>query len=523
MPVDARLLPAALACWIVTVAAVSAGWRIGMILGSALAISGVVLGGCLLRGIVGTSHRSIAWTVLATLAVATGFAFAASWQEHRVSTHPLRQLPAGSAVTADVIAGDARPLPTRSFGGRQWIMRATVRQFRYGTTTVRSNAAVTVIMPERNWSELAPGQHASMRARLDRPWRRDLTVAVLRAQGPPSAVGPRSWWQRAATTVRTNLSETARLALSPDAAGVLPGLIDGDISRLPDHVREDFQAVDLAHLTAVSGTNVSILLAAVLLATRALTLGPRWSALLAGVALIGFVVLARPSPSVLRASVMGSIAVLALLTGRRKQALPALCAAVIVLVGLAAQLAVDIGFALSVLATGALILLAPSWARWLERRGWPALIAESFGVAAAAFAVTTPIIAALTGHLSGVAIVANVLVEPVVAPITLLGVAAAALSCGWQPAAVWVLRPAELPMRWLLAVAERAAALGMSLPLPAGVTGAVLATALIGAVVLVFGLLDLRLRRASRAGPAPPGASGGGGAKLSPPTRRIVP
>lgn len=506
---DARLLPAALGCWGVTIAGISLGWRAGVWVCAGLAISAAGLGILLARSRFRVPHRAVWWVVLAALLASAGFGVAASWDAYRVSAHPLGRLAAGSVVTAEMVAGDPKPLPARSFGGRQWSMRATVREFRYGATSVHGDAAVTVIMPERIWSDLVPGQHVTFRARLDRPWRRDLTVAVLRAQGPPTRVGPCPWWQSAAATVRENLSEAARRALPPDAAGVLPGLIDGDISRLPDHVREDFRAVDLTHLVAVSGTNVSIVLAAVLLATRALTLDPRWGAVLAGLALIGFVILARPSPSVLRAAVMGAIAVLAMVTGRRKQALPALCAAVIVLIAFSPHLAVDLGFALSVLATAGLILLAPIWSEWLEQRGWPPLVAEAFGVAAAAFAVTTPIITALTGHVSGVAIVANVLVEPVVAPITLLGVGAAALSCCWQPAAIVVLNLAEPPLWWLLFVAERGAALGISLPMPAGATGAALAGALIGCGVAVLARLGSRRTR-THAGPAPPPGQGDG-------------
>ncbi|WP_245552210.1 ComEC/Rec2 family competence protein [Nocardia aobensis] len=521
-PLDARLLPAALGCWAVTIVGITLGWRAGMWVCAGLGLSVAGTGIILARSRFRASHRAAWWVVLAALLASAGFGVAASWQAYRVSAHPLGRLAAGSVVTAEMVAGDPKPLPAHSFGGRQWTMRATIREFRYGATSVPGDAAVTVIMPERVWSDLVPGQHVTIRARLDHPWRRDLTVAVLRAQGPPIRVGTRPWWQSAAAVVRGNLSEAAERALPPDAAGVLPGLIDGDISGLPDHVREDFRAVDLTHLVAVSGTNVSIVLAGVLLAARALTLDPRWGAVLAALALIGFVVLARPSPSVLRAAVMGAIAVLAMVTGRRKQALPALCAAVIVLIALSPQLAVDIGFALSVLATAGLILLAPSWSQWLEQRGWPAPAAEAFGVAAAAFAVTTPIIAALTGHVSGVAIVANVLVEPVVAPITLLGVGAAALSCCWQPAAIWVLNLAEPPMWWLLFVAEHAAALGISLPMPAGVWGAVLAGALIGGGVAVLGRVGARHTR-TPAGPAPPPAPGDGSVNLSPATRRIVP
>ena len=70
-------------------------------------------------------------------------------------------------------------------------------------------------------------------------------------------------------------------------------------------------------------------------------------------ALVGFVILVRPSPSVLRAAVMGGIGLLALASGRPRAALPALGAAVLGLVLIAPPLAARPGFALSVLATRA--------------------------------------------------------------------------------------------------------------------------------------------------------------------------
>jgi competence protein ComEC len=111
----------------------------------------------------------------------------------------------------------------------------------------------------------------------------------------------------------------------------------------------------------LSGTNCSIVVGAVLLLSRRFRLGLLASPLLATLALLGFVVLARPSPSVLRAAVMGVIGLVALATGSRRTALPALSAAVIVLVLVDPDLAAAPGFALSVLATGGLLVLAPPW------------------------------------------------------------------------------------------------------------------------------------------------------------------
>ena len=116
-------------------------------------------------------------------------------------------------------------------------------------------------------------------------------------------------------------------------------------------------------MTAVSGANVTIVCGAVLLSAR--LLGPRVAVLLAASALVAFVIVVQPTASVLRAALMGAIALAGLVLSRRRQAIPALSATVLVLMATAPQLAVDVGFALSVLATAALILIAPVWSRRL--------------------------------------------------------------------------------------------------------------------------------------------------------------
>ncbi|MEU0545615.1 ComEC/Rec2 family competence protein [Nocardia sp. NPDC005978] len=310
-----------------------------------------------------------------------------------------------------------------------------------------------------------------------------MTVGVVRVEGVPTLLGEAPWWQRVAGGVRAEFAGVAERALGEEAAGLLPGLVIGDVSRVSEKVRGDFREVHLSHLTAVSGANVTILLGAVLLSMRVLTVDLRVGVAVAAVALVMFVVLARPSPSVLRAAVMGAVALLAMVGGRRKQAVPALCAAVIGLVGWSPGLAVDWGFALSVVATAGLVVFAPGWSEWLRARGWWRAPADAVAVSAAAFVVTTPIVIAMTGHVSLLAIVVSVLVEPVIAPITVLGALGAVLSCVWSPAAEAVVRCTGPPLWWLLTVADRAAALHASVQLPGGVRSGVVA-AVLCAIVL---------------------------------------
>lgn len=493
---DARLLPAALCCWGATIVAVTAGWRVGIALAVALTAMAIGLWTLLLWAIAhrGERRRAVAMVALAAVVLGAGFAAAAAWREHRVATHPLRAVTGQSLRVVVVPTNDPKPLRSKVSGAdRQWVVRADLREYRRGGATVRAGGAVVILASGPEWGDLVPGGPVEFRARVEMPRRSDLTVVTLHAQGAPTAAGPLPWWQRAADSVRADFAASATRALPPDAAGLLPALVVGDTSMLPDQVRDDFKVAGLQHLTVVSGANFTILLSVVLFVVRLLTLGPRGATAVAAAALLMFVVVARPDPSVLRAAAMGAITLLAVLTGRRKQALPALCAAIVALLALWPGLAVDAGFALSVVATGGLILLAPSWADWLRAKGWWRVPAETVAVSAGAFVVTTPIMIALTGRLSLVAVLANVLVAPVIAPITVAGAGGAVLSILWSPPAVWVLQCALPPLWWLLWVARHAAALpGASLAVPGGAAGGLIAGAVVVGVIAALRVRAVR-------------------------------
>lgn len=494
---DMRLVPAALGCWVATIVAVSLGWFAGLMLAVGAVVVAIWLWVVLLWAI---AHRRERWRVvavagLATMLLAAGFGAAGAWREHHVQAHPLRESFGRSVTVLAVVTDDAKPMRAGGFGGqRRWIVHAGLREFGGGASTMRVGGAVVVLAGGGEWADLSPGQMIRFRARVSEPNRSDLTVATLNAVADPELVGTLPWWQRLAADVRADLVEASGRALPTAAAGLLPALVVGDTSELSDDVRDAFEIAGLQHLCVVSGANFTILLTALLALTRLLTAGPRTSAAAAAGVVVPFVVLARPDPSVLRAAAMGSVTVLALLTGRRKQALPALGAAVIGLLGVAPQLAVSAGFALSVLATAGLILLAPSWADWLRARGWWRAPAEIVAVSAGAFVVTLPLMVALSGRVSLVAIIANALVAPVVGLITVIGASGAVLACVWDDAAVWVLWCARPPLWWLLSVADRTAAVpGATVTVQSGLTGGLVAAAIV--VIIMAALRWSKTRR----------------------------
>ncbi|MET7660981.1 ComEC/Rec2 family competence protein [Streptomyces sp. NPDC005356] len=313
----------------------------------------------------------------------------------------------------------------------------------------------------------------------------------------PRVVGAPSTAQRFAGKLRGGLREATE-GLPGDARALLPGLVVGDTSRVPPELHEAFEATDLVHLMAVSGANFTILLALLIgppgtahrserrgLAPR-LGIPLRATAVLGGALTLGFVIVCRPEPSVLRAAACGSVALLAIGTGRRRSLIPALATVVLLLVLYDPWLARSYGFLLSVLATGALLTLAPRWSAALRRRRCPPRLAEALAAAGAAQAVCAPVVAVIASRVSLVAVPCNLLAEFAVAPATVLGFAALAAAPLAMPVAKAFAWCASWPAGWIADIARAGAALpGGGVDWPGGPSGGLLLAVVTLGVVLV--------------------------------------
>jgi competence protein ComEC len=259
----------------------------------------------------------------------------------------------------------------------------------------------------------------------------------------------------------------------------------GDVSGVSAELNADFQTTGLTHLAAVSGTNLTLLLAFVLPLARIAGVRARGLTVVGGMTVVVFIVLARPQPSVLRAAAMGVIALLAMTSGgARRRAVRSLSAAVIVLLLLDTSLARSAGFALSVLATAGIVLLGPGWrdalARWLP--GW---LADAIACPLAAQLACTPVVAWISGQVSLVAVATNLLAAPTVGPATILGFVAAGVALISTEAAQLVGWAAGWPARWIILVAREGADLpGAAGAWPATVVGVAVLTLLCLALVL---------------------------------------
>jgi competence protein ComEC len=486
--VDLRLATGAAAAWI----------AVALALGRPPVVS---LVGAVLCGIVATVALAARRGRGAGAALAlAGFCMAMallplSARLERVQVSPLARLAQQRrAVTAELtVTADPRALAAKGPAGMpRTAVDASLRAVIFDGRRVVLGGAVLVLAPAAVWRDVLPGQRVRVDGLLQPPLAGDLLAAVLSAQSDPVPIGRPAWYQRAAGTVRAAL-RTAAAGLPEGPRGLLPGLVVGDTTGLDPVLAERFRVAGLTHLVAVSGTNCTIVLGACVLVLRRFRCGPRTCAVLGGAVLVMFVIVARPSPSVLRAAVMAAIALVALAAGRRRDGLPMVAAAVLALLVWRPALATDLGFAMSVLATVALLLIAPGWAQALRRRRVPPVVAESLAVAAAAHLVTAPLVVIISGTVSIVAIPANVLAEPVVALTTVLGFAAAVTAPVSLTVGTLFAQVAAWPCRWLVWVAEFFGGLdGARLPWPGGTSGGALLAA------VTFALIWLGRRRSSR-------------------------
>lgn len=482
-PTDVRLAIAAAIAWITLAASLGADRTTLLIeCGCAAGVGSAAL--AVRHGALARLAPVVSVSGLATVLVLVPFT-GRIWLAH---DSPLQQLAASHAdVTAVLtVSGDPHKLAATGIAGTARVAVPTnADTVQAGMQRWSVAGPVLVLGPADGWSDVLPGQRVQLAGALQPSLDAGSTGATLFVEQPPRLVGRPPWWQRAAGAVRDDLREAASV-LPPEERGLLPGLVDGDTDALDPVLVQRFKIAGLTHLVAVSGTNCSIVIGVVLFLFRRARARPWVTALAGAVVLVGFVLVARPSPSVLRAALMAAVALVSLASGRPRQAVPALAVTLLVLLLWDPQLSTDPGFAMSALATAALLLIAPGWVAVLRRWRVPPVLAESLAVATAAHVVTAPVIAAISGRISLVAIPANVLAEPAVPIVTVLGFAAALTATLWTAggqAFAWL---AGWPCRWLVRVADVAGGLpGASVSWPGGTAGAL---ALLAASLVLLGL-----------------------------------
>lgn len=490
-PIDLRMFPAAVLCWTGcwwVVAQPPAGGALVTVAALVAAFAGSVRLG---RARPGRHRRTLRDRGTATVvltgvltAAVLGLATVRTAERHAAIEHQPADITGLVRPTAEAqaIAGSGRSqryrVPARLLAVHDPDVPDGTAD---GDRATREVSIPVLLLTDDSWAEVPVGSAWWVRARLVPTAPGDAAAALLIVEPGAYPDEEPGWRDRAINALRGELVRASG-QLPPQARGLVPGITLGDTRGMPPQLGEDLRVVSLTHITAVSGMHVAIVLGAVLVC---LWWAPTWlRAGLGGVALVAFAALVYPSGSVVRAGVMGGLLLLGLATGRPRSAIPALLAAVVVLLGFDPWLARDFGFVLSVVATGGLLALAPVFAHHLQRV-CPRPVAMAAAVSAAAQLVCAPVLLLLSPGLPTHGVLANVLATPAVPPATLLGVLATLAGPWWPGAAATLAGIAGWFTAWIATVASFAASLPLAtVPWPEGTGGALLVVvALVGAGV----------------------------------------
>lgn len=232
---------------------------------------------------------------------------------------------------------------------------------------------------------------------------------------------------------RNSLAECIYAApLDGDAAAFLATTLVADGRYMRRAVREDFRNSGMAHVLALSGFHVGVVALLMLWLTRPMVLCRRlrpWRPLPVLGAVWAFVFIGGMAPSLQRAALMFTLLLAARWSGRGYSSLNALAVAAIAIVLVRPAAATDVGFVLSFVSVGGIVLLMPvvnpfdESSHPLVRRA-----ASVLSVPVCATLATAPVVAGVFGSLPLLFLPANVVLSLLFAPFYVLSLVLVALS-----------------------------------------------------------------------------------------------
>ena len=280
--------------------------------------------------------------------------------------------------------------------------------------------------------------------------------------------------------------------VNPDAKALVGGLAIGERDLLSPEMAENMKTLSLTHLVAVSGANLAIVMGVVYLLTAACALSRNTRFITALLVMVAYVLVVGPESSVLRSATMATFVVIGLWLGRGTKPIISLAWAVIFLLAIDPGLATDFGFSLSALATVGLLTMALPMYNWLSRY-MPRLIAIGIAASFSAQLATTPVLLMLQPSIPIYSVLANLIVEPVVAPVTVLGILALILAYPLPVLSSAVSYVASLGTWWITLVATEVSGWPAArVHFVAGPVGVALAALI---VLLSLGLYQHRLSK----------------------------
>lgn len=480
-PRDLRLPLVALVSWVTILLAI---YDLALAI-AVVAVAGIVLVLVFARGLAGRQRATVT-----ALWVMAGLALVATSAHHTLRTPEVLSQQQGHdglslvVVTDTTIAKDARFVGVR-------ILEADEIPVARISATVYMDPSSERLPPGTKLAVI--GDVVATEGMDTRAWRIFASEVSVHTPAPAILAG--------ADAMRQAFLQRS-VNLGGDGGALLPGLALGDTQGVSASLEADMRAAALAHLVAVSGANCALVVGIAVSLTALLGGGVRTRFAVGVVTLVGFVILVTPEPSVVRAAVMATIALAAVMWGRPSAGLAVLALTVWILLLADPWRAVEFAFVLSVAATAGIVLGLEPAARALSRV-MPRWLAWFVGLPLVAQLAVQPIIILLRPTLPTYGIPANLLAAPFVPLVTVSGLigsvseplapalAEMAARIGWWPSsaiaaiarAVSLAPMTELP--WMAGLAGATSAAGLSAALWWAMLSLRPVRGLLGAVAIV--------------------------------------
>ena len=229
----------------------------------------------------------------------------------------------------------------------------------------------------------------------------------------------------------TTFTFTINQLLPEPHAGLLSGILFGTKAMISNNLYEALVTTGTLHIVALSGMNITIL-ESLIAGTLLPLIGRRLAALVTIILIIGFVLIVGPSPSVIRAAIMGSMALIAVLFGRQNWSILSFILTVSVMLLVHPTWITELSFQLSVGSTLGIILFGKKQKN---------IFLDDLRTTLSAQVFTIPLIFFTFQRISLVSPITNVLIGWIIQPITVLGLIIAVVGSFWLPAAV--------PLSWI--------------------------------------------------------------------------
>jgi len=333
--------------------------------------------------------------------------------------------------------------------------------------TVENIQGNVLVTDRRQWPEFHYGDHVITSGTLEKPQpietfrydhylsRYDIYSVIYRSSMqtdnslPPSKILPLRMMYR----IKSRFEKQINKLYPEPHASFMAGLLTGSRKGIPDHLLADFNTTGLTHIIAISGYNITIIIAIITGALFWLPIKIRY--ICATTSIVIFVLFVGASAAVVRAGIMGILGILALHAGRSASVrLSILWTATLMILWNPKILWYDAGFQLSFLAVIGLSELSPFLEPLFKRIPETLALRESLTMTMAAQISAVPLIIMLFGRLSLIAPIANMLTAPVIPLAMLFGAVGTMISFVSLPLGLCVAYGGWAMLQWIIIIAQ---------------------------------------------------------------------